>query len=69
MKATCILSLIILIFIGLCFGAFALSGFNLLLFFCFYNVIAYRIALAAGGAASAWLIFWAVAFKPFDNVR
>jgi len=69
MKTTCILSLAIVSAVCLCFCVAALSGFNLLLFLCFYNKIAYRAVLAIGGAAAAWLIFWAIAFKPFSSVR
>jgi len=68
MKATSILSLIITLFICLCLCAYALSGFNLLLFICFYSETAYRVVLAVGGVAAAWLIFWAIAFKPFKNI-
>lgn len=69
MKATSILSLIIVITLCLCLCAAAVSGFNVLLFICFYNETAYRVVLSLGGPAAGWLIFWAAAFKPFKNIN
>lgn len=69
MKATSILALIITLAVCLSLAIYALSGFNLLLFICFYSETAYRVVLAIGGVAAAWLIFWAIAFKPFKNIN
>lgn len=69
MKATSILSLIIVMAICILACASAISGFNILLFLCFNSETAYRVVLALGGPAAAWLVFWAIAFKPFKNIN
>lgn len=68
MKATSLISLFYLIFIGLTASVYSLSGFNLLLFISFYNGTAYRILLSFSGVCALWLIFWAIAFKPFSKI-
>ena len=54
----------ILILFGLLATAFALSGFNLLLFFCAGNTIVYRSLLSIAGVAALWLLYWLIAFRP-----
>jgi len=66
MKATSVISLIFLIFIGISAAVYAMTGFNLPLAVCFYNETAYKILLSFSGVCALWLIFWLIAFKPFS---
>ena len=58
----------ILIFFGLCATVLALSGFNLLLFFCAGNTVVYRALLSITGVAALWLLYWLIAFRPTKYV-
>ena len=69
MKVSCIICSIILIASGIFATVYALFSYNLLLFLCFYNRVAYRIALSSIGVASGWLLFWLLAFRPQDNLN
>ena len=64
MKLTTWISSGILIFAALCATVFAFSGFNLLLFICAGNTIAYRALLSITGVAALWLLYWLIAFRP-----
>ena len=64
MKITTILCCSLLIAFGAFALVFALSGFDLLLFFCAGNVSIYRAALSLVGIAAGWLLFWLLAFRP-----
>ena len=68
MKLTTLICCSFLSFIGILATVYALSGFNLLLFFCFSNVPLYRAILSLSGIAAAWLIFWLIAFKPTKSL-
>ena len=68
MKLTTLICCSFLSFIGILATVYALSGFNLLLFFCFSNVVLYRAVLSLSGIAAAWLIFWLIAFKPTKSL-
>lgn len=68
MKLTTLICCSFLAFIGILASVYALSGFNLLLFFCFQNIIAYRMILSLSGIAAAWLIFWLIAFRPTKSL-
>lgn len=69
MRFSCILCVIILIAIGICGGIYAFSGFNLLLFLCFYNATAYRCLLATGLVSALFTIYALLAFKPFRGLK
>ncbi len=66
MKLTTILCSAYLILTGVFLTVFAFSGFDLLLFLCFYNQAVYRALLSLTGVAAAWLAFWLAAFRPTD---
>lgn len=68
MKLTTLICCIFLAVIGLIASVYALSGFDLLLFFCFGKVALYRAVLSLSGIASAWLIFWLAAFRPTKSL-
>ena len=68
MKLTTLICCSFLSFIGILATVYALSGFNLLLFFCFSNVLLYRAVLSLSGIAAAWLIFWLIAFRPTKSL-
>lgn len=68
MKLTTILCCSFLAFIGFNVTLFALSGFDLLFFFCAGNSIAYRAILSLSGIAAGWLIFWLIAFRPTKSL-
>lgn len=64
MKLTTILCCSLLALFGLFACVYALSGFDLLLFLCAGNAIAFRAVLSLAGIAAGWLIFWLIAFRP-----
>lgn len=64
MKLTTIICATILIVFSIFATVFALSGFNLLLFLCFGNLLIERAMLSLTGIAAAWLLFWLVTFRP-----
>lgn len=64
MKLTTLFCCSLLIFFGLCASIYALFGFNLLLFLCFQNAVAYRAVLSLAGVGALWLLFWLIAFRP-----
>ena len=69
MRISCILSSAILIILGICGGVWAISGFNLLYFICFYNITIARCVLAAGGVCALFLVFAIVQFRPFYGLK
>ena len=68
MKLTTIICCSLLIFFGIAASVFALSGFNLLLFLCAYNVVIYRAILSLAGVCALWLLFFLIAFRPTKYV-
>ncbi len=64
MKLTTVVCSAILIAFGVLAAVYALSGFDLLLFFCAGNLIVYRALLSLAGVAALWLLFWLIAFRP-----
>ncbi len=64
MKLTTILCCSVLILAGIFSAVYALTGFDLLLFLLFGNVIAFRAVCSLAGIAAAWLLFWLIAFRP-----
>ena len=64
MKITTLICCSLLVAFGLFACIYALTGFNLLLFFCMGNVVVVRAALSLAGLCALWLLFWLVAFRP-----
>lgn len=64
MKLTTIICTALLIAFGLGACVYALTGFNLLLFLCFQNIVVYRSVLSLAGVCALWQIFWLIAFRP-----
>ncbi len=64
MKLTTLICCGILFFLGIFASIYAFSGFDLLLFLCGGNQIAYRSLLSLAGIAAGWLLFWLIAFRP-----
>lgn len=64
MKLTTIICSAILILFGIFATIYAFSGFDLLLFICAGNFIAYRAVLSLAGVAALWLLFWLIVFRP-----
>lgn len=69
MRLSCNLCIIILSFIAFCGGIYAFSGFNLLLFLCFYNAVIYRSILAIGLVAGLFTIYALITFRPFHGLK
>ena len=69
MRLTCNLCILILVFLGICGGVFAFSGFNLLLFLCFYSAMIYRIILAIGLVSALFTVYSLLVFKPFKGLK
>ncbi|MCD8372669.1 MAG: hypothetical protein LUD27_05145 [Clostridia bacterium] len=69
MRLSCIVCDILLIFLGLCGGVYAFTGFNLLWFLCFYNQIAARALLACGFVAALFNIYSLIAFRPYRGLK
>ena len=69
MKLTCYFCVANLVILGICWGVYALTGFNLLEFVCFGNVLAYRSFLAICGVSSLFTIYSLIAFKPFKGLK
>ena len=69
MKVSCIFCSTVLIVFGFFSLFYALSSYNLLLYFCNYNEVAYRSLLVLNGVSAAWLAFWLIAFRPQNNLN
>ena len=69
MRLSCNLCILILIFLGICGGVYAFSGFNLLLFICFSNNIFYRSLLAIGLVSALFTVYALLVFKPFRGLK
>lgn len=68
MKITTHICCAVLILFGIGAAVYALSGFDLLLFFCAYNFTVYRAILSLAGVSALWLLFFLVAFRPTKYV-
>ncbi|MDE5547982.1 MAG: hypothetical protein K2N84_03910 [Clostridia bacterium] len=68
MKLTTIICAGLLIAFGLGACVYALTGFNLLLFFSFGNIVVYRSVLSLAGVCALWMIFWLIAFRPLRHL-
>lgn len=60
---------VFLVALGICGGIYAFTGFNLLLFLCFYSAAAYRCVLAAGLVAALFTAYALLAFRPFRGLK
>lgn len=69
MRLSCNLCVLILCALALCGGIYAFSGFNLLLFLCFYNATVYRSILAVGAVAAVFTVYALLAFRPFRGLK
>lgn len=69
MRLTCIICTLILIILGICGGVFAFSGFNLLLFMCFYNLTAMKCVLAVGFVSALFVAYAMFVFKPYKGLK
>ncbi|MDE7083647.1 MAG: hypothetical protein K2O81_00225 [Clostridia bacterium] len=69
MRLTCLICTLNLVILGICGGVFAFSGFNLLLFMCFYNVTAMRCFLAAAFVSALFVIYSLLIFKPYKGLK
>ena len=69
MKMTCYFCVANLVILGIFGGVYALSGFDLLNFVCFGNVLAYRSFLAICGVSALFTIYSLIAFKPFKGLK
>ena len=64
--AACAVNLIIL---GICGGVYAFSGFNLLLFLCFYSITADRAVLGICFVSALFMLYAFIAFRPFRGLK
>lgn len=69
MKISAYICIIYLIISGICGGVFALFGFNLLYFICFYNFTAYRVALGFALVSALYTAYVLIAFRPLRGMR
>lgn len=69
MKFTCYLCVSMLIFLGVCGGVYAFTGFNLLLFLCFGQAFIFRATLATASVAALYTVYALIAFKPFKGLK
>ena len=69
MRLSCNLCIIILIILGICGGVYAFSGFNLLLFLCFYSPTVYRSILAVGMVSALFTVYALLIFRPFKGLK
>ncbi|MCD7728366.1 MAG: hypothetical protein LUI60_00410 [Clostridia bacterium] len=69
MRLSAIVCNAILIFICLCGGVYAFSGFNLLAFLCLGNITAVRTVLACGFVAALFDIYALIAFRPYRGIK
>lgn len=69
MRLSCNLCVLIVCALAVCGGIYAFSGFNLLLFLCFYNTVIYRSALAVGLVAALFNIYALLVFRPFRGLK
>ena len=68
MKLTTLICCAYLIAFGLGASVYALTGFSLLAFVCFGNIVAERALLSLTGIAAGWLAFWLIAFRPHASL-
>ena len=69
MRLTCTICTINLIILGICGGVFAFSGFDLLLFLCFFSVTAERCYFAICAVSALFALYYLAVFKPFKGLK
>ncbi len=69
MRLSCIFCFIVTLFICLCEGTRALTGFDLLSFICAGNAAAINSVLAAGGVCALFLCYALIVLRPFRGLR
>ena len=69
MRITAVICTINLIFLGICGGVYAFSGFNLLNFLCFYNTTAMRAVLGICSVSALFCLYAMIAFKPYRGLK
>lgn len=69
MRLSCNLCILILCALAFCGGIYAFSGFDLLLFLCFYNTVIYRSVLAVGLVAGLFTVYALFVFRPFRGLK
>ncbi len=69
MKLTCYFCVALLVILAIFGGIYAFSGFNALLFVCFYNPTVYRSFLAVCSVSALFTIYSLIVFKPFKGLK
>ena len=69
MRITAVICTIDLIFLGICGGVYAFTGFNLLQFLCFYNATIMRAVLGVCFVAALFCIYALIAFRPYRGLK
>ena len=69
MRLSATICLINLAILGICGGVYAFSGFNLLYFLCFNNVVALRAVLGICFVSAIFSLYALIAFKPFRGLK
>lgn len=69
MRLTCIICALNLIYLGICGGVYAFSGFRLLLFLCLNNATVMRCVLAVDFVSALFLIYALLVFRPFKGLK
>lgn len=69
MRLSCIFCFIVTLFVCVCGGAYALTGFDLLNFICAGSQAAVNAVLAAGGVCALFLAYALIILKPFRGLK
>ena len=69
MRLTCIICTLNLVILGICGGVYAFTGFNLLLFLCFYSLTGMRCFLAICSVSALFWLYYLIIFKPFKGLK
>lgn len=69
MRLSATVCLLDLIFLCLCGGVYAFTGFNLLKFICFGNITAVRVLLGTGFVSAVFCLYALIAFRPFRGLK
>lgn len=59
----------LLVFVGICGGVYAFTGFNLLMFVCFNSPRIFKSFLAVTGVAALFTVYSLIVFKPFKGLK
>ena len=69
MRLTCIICTVNLIILGICGGIYAFTGFNILLFACFYSYTAMKCFLAICAVSALFALYYMIVLKPFKGLK